>query len=146
MKSLVTSVAVLCAATLLAAEQQGAKPKTDHELIQGTWQVVSAQEAGKSPKIPDDLRFVITADTLFIKPGKDDAIGMKYKLDPSMKPKAMDTTHEIDPGKPISQLAIYTLDGDELKVCLEAAGKPRPMKFESKPGDTTIVWVLKRAK
>ena len=41
----------------------------------------------------------------------------------------MDTTHEIDPGKPIVQLAIYSLDGDELKVCLEAAGKPRPTKF-----------------
>jgi hypothetical protein len=43
-------------------------------------------------------------------------------------------------------LAIYALDGDELKLCLEAAGKPRPTKFESKPGDTTVVWVLKRAK
>jgi uncharacterized protein (TIGR03067 family) len=146
MKSLVTTLAVLCAATLGAADEQGDKPKTDHELIQGTWKVVSAQEAGKSPKIPDDLRFVITADTLFIKRGKDDPIGMKYKLYPTKKPKAMDTTHEIDAGKRISQLAIYALDGDELKLCLEAAGKPRPTKFESKPGDTTIVWFLKRAK
>jgi hypothetical protein len=56
----------------------------------------------------------------------------------------MDTTHEIDPGKPIVQLAIYSLDGDELKVCLEAAGKPRPTKFVSKAGDTSVVWVLKR--
>jgi uncharacterized protein (TIGR03067 family) len=146
MKSLLTNLAVLCAATLFAAEMQGEKPKMDQELIQGTWKAVSAQESGKSPKIPDDLRFIITADTLMIKRGKDDPIGMKYKLDPSKKPKAMDTTHEIDPGKPISQLAIYALDGDELKLCLEAAGKPRPTKFESKAGDTTIVWVLKRAK
>ena len=147
MKSLVTMLAVLSAATLIASGgEQGEKAKSDHELIQGTWKVVSAQEAGKAPKIPDDLRFVITADTLFIKPGKDDPIGMKYKLDASKKPKAMDTTHEIDPGKPISQLAIYALDGDELKLCLEAAGKPRPTKFESKAGETTIVWVLKRAK
>jgi hypothetical protein len=57
----------------------------------------------------------------------------------------MDTTHEIDPGKPIVQLAIYALDGDDLKLCLEAAGKPRPTRFESKKGDTTVMWVLKRA-
>jgi len=146
MKSLLTSLVVLCAATLFAAEKQGQKPKTDQELIQGTWKVVSAQESGKSPTIPDDLRFLITADTLMIKPGKDDPIGMKYKLDPSKKPKAMDTTHEIDPGKPTSQLAIYALDGDELKLCLDAAGKPRPTKFESKADTQDVLAVFKRDK
>jgi uncharacterized protein (TIGR03067 family) len=145
MKSLITLLPVLCAATLLAAEKQGEKPKTDRDLIQGTWKVVTIQEAGKSPKVPDDLRFVITADTLLIKPGKDDPIGMKYKLDPAKRPKAMDTTHEIDPGKPIVQRAIYSLEGDELKICLESAGKPRPTKFESKAGDSSIMLVLKRA-
>jgi uncharacterized protein (TIGR03067 family) len=58
----------------------------------------------------------------------------------------MDITREIDPGKPLSHPATYALNGDELKLCLEAAGKPRPTKFESKAGDTTIGWVLKRAK
>jgi uncharacterized protein (TIGR03067 family) len=145
-RSLLILPAILCATTGLAADDKGEKPKADGELIQGTWRVVSAEAAGKAPKIPDDLRLVITADTLSIQPGKDDPIRMRYKLDPTQRPKAMDTTHEIDPGKPISQLAIYALDGDELKLCLEAAGKPRPTKFESKAGDTSAVWVLRRVK
>jgi uncharacterized protein (TIGR03067 family) len=135
---------IVVGARVAEPEAKGEKTKTDHDLIQGRWKVISVEEAGKAPPVPDDLRFVITADTLFIRPGKDDPIGMTYKLDPTKQPKAMDTTHEIDPGKPIVQLAIYSLDGDELKLCLEAAGKPRPTKFASKAGDTSVVWVLKR--
>lgn len=146
MKSLSIGLAVLCAATMFAADDAGEKSKTDHDLIQGTWKVVSTVEAGNAPKVPEDLRFVIAADMLSIKAGKDDPITVKYQVDATKQPKAMDTTHEIDPGKPIVQLAIYSLDGDELTVCLEAAGKPRPTRFESKIGDTTVVWVLKRAK
>jgi uncharacterized protein (TIGR03067 family) len=143
MKPLVIALAVLCAARLFAADNKGEKPKTDHDLIQGAWKVISAEEAGISPKVRDDLRFVITADTLAIKPGQHDPITMKYKLDPTQQPKAMDTSHEIDPGKPIVQFAIYSLDGDELKLCLAGAGQPRPSKFDSKGG---IVWVLKRVR
>ena len=71
---------------------------------------------------------------------------MKYKLDSTQKPKVIDTTHETDPGKPILQLGVYSLDGDTLKLCLESAGKPRPAKLETKPQDTSVLFVLKRAK
>jgi len=57
----------------------------------------------------------------------------------------MDWIVETDPGHPIRQLAIYTLDGDTLKICSAAAGKPRPTRFESKPGDFGGLWILKRA-
>jgi uncharacterized protein (TIGR03067 family) len=146
MRSLLIALAALFATSLFAADDKGGKPKSDHELIQGTWKVVSAQEAGRKRKVPDDFRFVITADVLSMKSGKDDPISVKYKLDPSKRPKAMDTSHEIDPGKPIVQLAIYALDGDELKLCLEAAGKPRPTRLESKAGSTSVLFVLKRVK
>ena len=99
------------------------------------------------PKVPDDFRVVITADALSMNPGKDADFSIpkrKYTLDASKRLKAMDTSHELDPGKPIVQLAIYALDGDELKLCLARAGEPRPTKFESKAGDATVVWVLKR--
>jgi uncharacterized protein (TIGR03067 family) len=145
MKPLLTMLAALCAAALCAADRQR-EAKTDHDLIQGKWKVVSVKESGRSPRVPDDLRVVITADTISIEQGNDDPIGMKYQLHPSERPKAMDVTHEIMPGKPIRQLAIYALRGDELELCLEAAGKPRPTGFESAAGDTTVVWVLGRAK
>ncbi len=147
MKPQVITVAVLCATALFAVAESGDKPKSDHDLIQGTWKVVSTEESGKMPKVPADFRVVITADMLSMNPGKDADFSIpsrKYTLDASKRPKAMDTSHELDPGKPIVQLAIYALDGDELKLCLGRAGEPRPTKFESKAGDTVVVWVLRR--
>jgi uncharacterized protein (TIGR03067 family) len=71
---------------------------------------------------------------------------MKYKLDSTQKPKAIDTTHEIDLGKLILQLGVYSLDGDTLKLRLESAGKPRPAKLETKAKDMSVLFVLKREK
>jgi uncharacterized protein (TIGR03067 family) len=146
MKCLWITVAPLAAAMLLAADDTGEKQKSDHDLIQGTWKVVSAEEAGNTREVRDNVHFVITADSLSMTWGGADLVRMKYTLDATKRPKAIDTTHEIDPGKPIVQLGIYALDGDELKLCLEAAGKPRPAKLESKVGATSVFLVLKRIK
>ena len=48
--------------------------------------------------------------------------------------------------QPIVQLGIYSLEGDSLKLCLEAASRPRPKTLESKEGETTHAFVLKRTK
>ena len=58
-------------------------------------------------------------------------------------PAAIDTTHELDPGKPIVQLGIYSLKGETLKLSLAAAGMTRPRSFNEKTA-TTIT--LRRAK
>ncbi len=146
MKSISMLAAFLCASTLCATASDGDKPKSDDDLIQGTWKVVSAHEAGNVREVPDGLRFVVTADRLSIASGKCDPLGVSYKLDATTRPRSMDTSHELDPGKPIVQLAIYALDGDELKLCIASAGKARPTTFESKAGDTVVTWVLMRMK
>jgi uncharacterized protein (TIGR03067 family) len=118
--------------------------KTDRETIQGTWKFVSVLDQGKEQPWPDGNRLVITSDVLKIVYPKDDSMGWKYTIDPSKDPKEMDWLVEIDPGHPIRQLAIYSLEGDTLKICSTAAGKPRPTRFESKKGDFGGLWVLKR--
>jgi uncharacterized protein (TIGR03067 family) len=152
MKNLPYTLTVLMASASFAPSRPGEKPRSDRELIQGTWEVVSSTEAGKN--VPADktraVQFIFTADTLTIKPagarGPKDTLGMKYRLDPTSKPRAIDTSHEIDPGKPIVQLGIYSLEGDTLKLCLEAAGKPRPTRFESRVGESSVGFVLRRVK
>src|SRR5215213_3588298 len=114
------------------------RENADQKGIEGTWEIVSA-EAGKNSS--DGLRglrmsFKDTTMSLLPRMGTDKPMKLTYKLDPAKKPKQIDTTHELDPGKPISQLGIYELDGDALKLCLEAAGKGRPAKFETKPNGT----------
>jgi uncharacterized protein (TIGR03067 family) len=87
---------------------------------------------------------VITSDVIKIVYSKDDPMGWKYTIEPSKKPKQMDWFVEEQPGHPIHQTAIYSLDGDTLKICSTAAGKSRPTRFESKKGDFGGLWVLKR--
>lgn len=118
--------------------------KSDQERIQGTWEVVSGETNGKAMPDAVGMKFVFTKDVWRI--GKDgkDGLAVKYTLDPTKAPKAIDTTHELDPGKPIVQLGIYELKEDALKISLEAAGRGRPATFESKAGSTTTSFVLKR--
>ncbi len=142
--------AILTAVAALAADGKDEKPKSDKELIQGTWDVVSSTEAGRAVPAENtrNLQIIFTADMMSFRP-KDaknpkDTTSIQYTLDPTKDPKEIDTSHELDPGKPILQLGIYSLERDTLKLNLEAAGKPRPTKLESKAGDTGILFVLKR--
>jgi uncharacterized protein (TIGR03067 family) len=150
MSRLTCACAILMVATASAAGQQGERPKTDKELIQGTWEVISALEGGRKTTEADGLRIIITAGMLTVRPknaqGEKDTLGLSYTLDPTQQPRAIDTSHELEPGKPFIDLGVYSLDGDTLKLCLAAAGKPRPTTLESKAGDSSNSFVLKRVK
>ena len=139
MKCLSYTCAMLMATASLAAEQNDQQSKSDKELFQGTWEVVSSVEAEQFA----GARARITADTMIFQNRKKDAITLKYSLRPTKKPKEIDTSHEIDPGKPIIQLGIYALEGNTLKLCIEAAGKSRPASFE-KAGGTAHIFLLKK--
>jgi uncharacterized protein (TIGR03067 family) len=142
------SSTVFCTA-LVRAGAPDDKPRTDQEQILGTWEVASSEEGGKDVgESFRGMKVVFTKDRLKLMP-KDEteaALQMDYKLDPQKKPKQIDTTHELDPGKPISQLGIYELDVDKLKICLEAAGRGRPDKFETKANGSAHLMILKRIK
>jgi uncharacterized protein (TIGR03067 family) len=146
-----TALTMLLAAlfTAMAVCGMSAGPATrggdDRDRIQGTWAFGSVIDQGKEQPMPKENRVVITPDTLKIVYPRDDPTGWRYTIDPTKSPKEMDWIVEIDPGRPIRQLAIYTLDGDTLKICSAAAGKPRPTRFESRKGDFGGLWILKRA-
>jgi uncharacterized protein (TIGR03067 family) len=67
------------------------------------------------------------------------AMEQGYKLDAAKKPKTIDLS-----GGLVAVEGIYTLDGDELKVCVGPLGK-RPTKFKAEE-DTQFLIVLKREK
>ena len=124
-----------------AAEEKG---------LLGAWKVVASEQSGKRTDSFKGATFVFTADTLIMKntlDGKEEPFAAaKYKLDPTKNPKSIDLSIELDPGKPIVQPGIYQLDGDELKFCLEAAGLPRPTKFETGATGTSNLFILTRMK
>src|SRR5262245_4336801 len=119
-------LAALTVALLLAADADDAKKELAK--LAGTWDVVSVERDGKA--LPADKAkggtLTIKGDKYVVKIGETTIEGV-YKLDPSLKPKAIDAirTNGDDKGK--SLLGIFALDGDELKMCFNAPGnKDRP--------------------
>jgi uncharacterized protein (TIGR03067 family) len=107
---------------------------------------VSIEVAGK--KAPDtDLKGVkltIQGDRFSLEAGKG-AIKGTFKADASKKPKTIDAFFEED-GKKVTVLSIYELEGDTLRVCAAAPGKPRPKEFKTEKGDDQELTVYKRQK
>jgi RNA polymerase sigma factor (sigma-70 family) len=135
----------LAAESPRADEKDKKADKEDKDAILGTWKVVSVEVEGKEPddevgKALKDATLVITKDKIVWKIG-DAEREATYKLDPTTKPKAIDTFQDghVNEG-------IYALDGDTLKVCgpCNVEGKGRPTELATKEGSGTMLLVLKR--
>jgi uncharacterized protein (TIGR03067 family) len=146
------SLSLALAASLLlvaraATAEKPAEGKAKNS-IEGTWEVVSLEHGGQNA--PEDqakqFKIVITADKLTFKMGNDAAHQATYKVDPSKKPPTIDLTPEEGPEKGKVALGIYSLKGDELKICASKPGAERPTEFKSPAGTEIVLIVLKRAK
>lgn len=121
----------------------------EHEKIQGTWKVVSAQDSGR--KAPDEviknLKWIITKDTITYKFGVKNT-ALSFVLDPSKNPKWIDLTEVVEGEKVKPSLGIYELKGDDLKICYPEAGNvERSTAFESKADSVNDIFIiLKREK
>src|SRR2546423_5574063 len=109
-------VVILAALLCISAAPKGNDAVADRQKIQGTWKFASVRDQGDEHPMPEGNRLVITADVMKIVYPKDDSMGWRYTLDPTKDPKEMDWIVEIDPGHPIRQLAIYSLEGDTLRI------------------------------
>lgn len=134
----------ICTLVLLA----GAEPRqsdTQKELakLKGKWTVVTMVTNGKDD--PDATKHGITfdGDAVTIEQPSGESKGTCV-LDPTKDPKHIDLKPTEDPDAVLH--GIYSLNGDELKVCVCAASGERPTKFESKEGSNQRYAVLKRAK
>ena len=116
--------------------------------MQGGWMVASMVVGGM--KTPDD-----EAQTLFRTLDGDKytvARFMKvvgkgtFKIDPTKTPKTIDSFPAGTSDQAKSILGIYEFDGEKLKICNAAPGKPRPPTFEATVGSdrTLIVWEPER--
>jgi uncharacterized protein (TIGR03067 family) len=128
--------------------------KGDAAPIQGTWKVVSFQEAGRRDPPPPaaleqmGMRIVISKDRYTVKT-KEMTDARTYKVDPSKSPKWFELEGvkasggvEVGPN-----LGIYELNGDELKLCLGRSGKDRPTSFDPNNDPAAdVLLILKREK
>jgi uncharacterized protein (TIGR03067 family) len=120
------------------------EPKDDQANIQGTWRIQSLEQGDtKAPEaLIKNIKYVFTKDKLAVKfeDGKDEE--GTFKLEPTNKPKWITVVRGDK-----TDLGIYVLEGDTLKVCVaEKGGRDRPTEFAVKPNSKQSLLVLKREK
>src|SRR5262245_7938003 len=106
-----------------------ARAQDDQQKLLGVWTISSSDAPGVELKLTftaKQFRFHMPAGA-----GRLQA----YKIDASTKPRAIDLANRS---------GIYEFDGDKLKICLAAAGKPRPDEFDAKAGTGKELYTFKR--
>lgn len=112
--------------------------KIDLRKLQGEWIVVSLEAKGKDfTEEFSKAKVVIEKDKMTMGSGKD-AMMADFSLDATTKPK------QIDFNGVVKVQGIYELDGDTLKICFAAAGKPRPTEFTTKADRDHGMFAFKR--
>ena len=125
--------------------------KKEKQKLIGTWEVVDWVNNGEP--LPQEqvklMQVQFTQDEMFMSLPK--ATGKReytYKIDPTQKPKTIDTTPNLTKVKVKANTAgIYEFEEETLKLCLASFGSGlRPKEFESKAGTGRVLITLKRAK
>lgn len=137
--------AILCVSVcslLSVASAPVKEPKTDKELLQGTWSLIKIEVDGNELKELPKLTLIFKDDKVTVtREGVKDKHG-PFKLDAEKKVKEIDLTTTEDNQ---TVLCIYKLDGDKLTMCIaDAPGSARPTEFKS--GPRILLVDLKRVK
>jgi uncharacterized protein (TIGR03067 family) len=129
------------------ADDKADAAKKDQDKLQGTWTFVSMEGDGQPvPQGDPPPTITFTGNKFAVKAGEVVLQAGTQTLDPSQKPKAVDSTVTEGEGKGTTMLGIYELDGDNLKACFDTQGKKRPTEFKTAAGSGHMLVVLKRAK
>lgn len=127
--------------------------KQDLDKLKGNWMLTALEMNGeKAPKdLTDRITVSFEGDKMKVTGvGGDQADAnpeFTIKLDPSKKPKALDATALNGRNKGKTDLGIYEVNGDELKLCMpNDEVKDRPKDFKSPQGANVVNMTLKRKK
>jgi uncharacterized protein (TIGR03067 family) len=145
MLAVLVSLALVLGQVSVAGPQKKKKDKADQEAgenLDGTWQMVSREVAGK--KEAGDIKMVVKGNTFTLTDGKIITKGT-YKADPSKTPKEVDAFFEDDAGNKLVVKSIYEVQGDTMRVC-GAYGKDRPREFKSTAENGYEMVTYKKAK
>jgi uncharacterized protein (TIGR03067 family) len=140
---------VLAAGLLVAAPAPEDEVKKELEKLEGTWSVSSLTIGGK--EVPaealKEFRAVIKGNKYTLMMGDKALEEGTFTVDPSQKPKAIDSTATTGPDKGKTTKRIYELEGNTLKMCSGPSGSDkRPTEFSSKPDTEHQLAVYTRVK
>jgi uncharacterized protein (TIGR03067 family) len=145
MKRLFGVVLLTSAALVLGADdKKDDAVKEELKKMEGTWLLVSGESNGEQmpAEMVKTIKAVVKGDKLSIHFGDNMVFEGTMSVDPTKKPKTMDTVSGKDNMKGV---AIYELDGDNFKICVGNKGE-RPKEFTGKKGSDCALYVYKREK
>jgi uncharacterized protein (TIGR03067 family) len=125
---------LLAGGLLLAADAPKEEVSKDLDKLQGTW-------VGSD----GTMKLVIKGNKYTFTSAGDNEEGT-LKADASKKPAALDIHISKGPQEGKTQLAVYQLEGDTLKICYAEPDKERPTELAAKDGSGQGMLVLKREK
>ena len=130
-----------------AAGDDAAGAKEEGKKMQGSWQPVSAELAGKP--FPDEvlktMKLVLADGKYTVTVGGQTDEGT-VKLDPAKEPRAMDIVGTKGPNQGKTIPAIYELTDTTLRICYDLSGKARPKEFKTKAETQLFLVEYKRQK
>jgi uncharacterized protein (TIGR03067 family) len=117
--------------------------------LAGTWKVVSIERDGKEMGANfKGAKWVFTDTTLAARFFGEGEAKFAYKTAKVDKVRSIDLEVVESPrdGGPRKRtyVGIYSVEGDNLKICYAAGGKQRPKEFAAKAGSGSTLVVLKR--
>ena len=116
-------------------------------IFEGEWKLVSAVMDGKpmEESMVQWVKRVSIGDETTVYAGPQVMLKVKFTIDPSQSPKAVDYLGLAGNVKGKTQLGIYEFEGDMLKFNVAAPGDPRPNKFDLPKGAKGTLTIWKRA-
>jgi len=121
--------------------------KKDLKQLEGTWEVVFVGRLGKQAPLVNKFgvggkpKTILPDGSVLLEGKSKDAPRVKYRLDPTASPKTIDIVFPPNQkGIQVVTEGIYSIIGDELKVCCASVGHPRPTDFTYERGQFLEVY------
>ncbi len=117
----------------------------DWKKLEGSWVPMAMELGGQKfdAAMLKDTKLTLTKEKYELESPNVKDKG-DIKADDSKKPKEMDIVSKEGPNKDKTILAIYSFEGDILKVCYGLDGKTRPGEFKTSKDDGFFMAVYKR--
>jgi uncharacterized protein (TIGR03067 family) len=116
--------------------------------LQGTWVMVSMETEGHEAPAEDikDYFAVYEGNRLTLRVGERVRRRGIVTVNPTRRPKAINTWDQDGPFEDQTVPGIYALEGDTLKLCFARPGQDRPKEFTTKSGTAFLCCVYKKVK